>query len=146
MHLIPETDVRFGVPPLGGIPGCSKTLPPKGGTPNLSRALAICFVVLLLLAGRAGAATLAEYRHRVSKAIALIEQLSTASGHDDQSLLENYAPSLARIREDLPATETVLVNAQSVVVDNSWLHQALQECEDTSNTRHQRMEALLRIE
>lgn len=119
MHLIPETRIR---------------------------ALGICFVLLLLLTGRAGAATLADYRHRVSKAIAVIEQLSAASGHDDQPLQENYAPSIARIREDLPATETVLLNSQSVVVDNSWLHQALQDCEDNSNTRAQRVEALIRIE
>jgi hypothetical protein len=108
------------------------------------RALMICFVVLVLLAGRAGAATLADYRHRVTQAIGLIDQLQATSGHEDSSLQEHFA-GVARIREDLPAKETVMLNGQSIAVDNSWLHRALQNYEDAANTTPQRAEALARI-
>jgi len=114
-----------------------------------NRALAICFVLLVSLTcfARAGAATLADYRHRVSRAIATIEQLQAAYNDQDPSLRQQFATnSAASIREDLPAKETVLLNAQSVSVDNSWLHQALQGYEAIDSTKPQRAEALARIE
>jgi hypothetical protein len=97
---------------------------------------------------RASGATLANYRHRVSQAIALIEQLQAAYDDEDVSQRQQFVTtSLARIREDLPAKETVLLNTQSVVVDNSWLHLALQDYEvANSSTKPQRAEALARIE
>ena len=109
-----------------------------------NRALIICFLVLVFFTGRASAATLADYRHRVSQVIALIEQLQAASGHEDPSLQDHFA-SMARIRKDLPAKETVMLNTQSIAVDNSWLHQALQNYEDSGTTTPQRVEALARI-
>jgi hypothetical protein len=114
-----------------------------------TRTLAICFVVLVSLAcfAHASAATLADYRHRVSAAIAVIEQLQAAYDDEDPSLREHFViTSVTRIREDLPARETVLLNAQSVVVDNTWLHEALQDCEKTNSTKAQRAQALARIE
>src|SRR5882762_8078792 len=97
-----------------------------------TRLLTICFAVLVSLAcfARAGAATLADYRHRVSAAIAVIEQLQAAYDNEDPSLREHLViTSVARIREDLPARETVELNKQSIVVDNTWLHEALQDYE-----------------
>src|SRR5260370_4061616 len=114
-----------------------------------TRLLTVCFVVLASLAcfARAGAATLADYRHRVSAAIAVIEQLQAASNDEDPSLREHLIiTSVARIREELPAKETIQLNAQGVIVDNTWLHQALQDYEKTNNTRAQRADALARIE
>jgi hypothetical protein len=114
-----------------------------------TKALTICFVVLVSLAcfARAGAATLADYRHRVSAAIAVIEQLQPAYDNEDPSLREHFViTSVARIREDLPPRETVELNAQSIVVDNTWLHEALQDYEKINNTRAQRADALARIE
>ena len=113
------------------------------------RALTICLVVLvsLICFARASAATLADYRHRVSQAIAVIEQLQATYDDEDPSLRQHFATtSVARIREDLPARETVLLNAQSVVVDNTWLHRALQDYEETGSTKPQRAEALARID
>jgi hypothetical protein len=111
------------------------------------RTLSILFVVLLLLAGRSGAATLADYRHRVSQAITVIEQLKASYDDEDQSQREHLvSTSVARIREALPARETVLLNAQSVAVDNTWLHEALRDYEKTNSITAPRAEALARIE
>lgn len=119
-------------------------------TPELKkRALTISLVVLvsLICFARASAATLIDYRHRVSQAIATIEQLQTSYDDQDLSLRQQFiTDGAARIREYLPAKETVLLNAQSVSVDNSWLHQALQDYEATGSTKPQRAEALVRIE
>jgi hypothetical protein len=114
-----------------------------------NRALTIGLVVLVSLTcfARASGATLADYRHRVSQAIATIEQLQAAFDDEDPSLRQQFVTtSIARIREDLPAKETVLLNAHSVVVDNAWLHHALQNYEETSSPKAQRAEALARIE
>ena len=114
-----------------------------------SKPLTICFVVLVSLAcfARVSAATLADYRHRVSEAIASIEQLQAAYDDEDPSQREHFViTTVARVREDLPAKETVLFNSQAVVVDNTWLHEALQDYEKTNSSEAQRVEALARIE
>jgi|ERR1700686_1714387 len=114
-----------------------------------SKALTICFVVLVSLAcfARAGAATLADYSHRVSEAIALIEQLQATYDDEDPSQREHLAiTNIARIREDLPARETVKLNTQAVVVDNTWVHEALQDYEKTNSSESQRVAALERID
>jgi len=113
-----------------------------------ARALTICFVVLasFLCFASAGAVTLADYRHRVSEAILIIDQLQAASDHADPSSPERMNSSVARIREELPVRETVTMGSQSVFVDNTWLHEALQNYEKTNNSKLQRVEALARIE
>ena len=114
-----------------------------------SKPLTICFVVLVSLAcfARVSAATLADYRHRVSEAIASIEQLQAAYDDEDPSQREHLViTTIARVREDLPARETVMLNAQAVFVDNTWLHEALQDYEKTNSSEAQRVEALARIE
>ncbi len=117
---------------------------PQAGT----RALTICFVVLVsfLCFARASAATFADYRHRVSQAIAAIEQSQAAHHDEDLSSPERVNSSIARIREELPVKETVTLDSQSVVIDNTWLHEALQNYEKTNNTKLQRVDALARIE
>ena len=117
---------------------------PKPG----SKSLTICFVVLgsLLCVSRISAATLADYRHRVSQAITLSEQLRATHGNEEPSQPEQFAAdNVARIRELLPAQETVLLDGQNVVVDNAWLHEALQNYERTGTGQARRAEALARI-
>ncbi len=90
---------------------------------------------------------MADYEHRVSAAIAVIEQLQAASDDEDPSLREHFViTSVARIREELPAKETIQLNAQAIVVDNTWLHEALQDYEKTNSNRAQRADALARVE
>jgi hypothetical protein len=113
-----------------------------------TRALLSCFVVVvsLLCGARASAATFADYRHRVSDVIAVLEQLQAAHDNEDSSSREHINSIVARIRGELPVKETVTLAAKSVVVDNTWLHEALQDYEKTSNGRLQRAAALARIE
>lgn len=103
-------------------------------------------LVSVLCSARAGAATIADYRHRVSEAITVIEQLQSAHVDEYLSSPERVNSSLARIREELPLKETVTLDSQSVVVDNTWLHEALQNYEKPGNSKLNRVEALARIE
>lgn len=113
-----------------------------------TRTLSLCFVIVVSLAccARAGAATLTDYRHRVSEAILAIGHLQKASEHDPTERQHFVATSVARVREDLPASETITLNSQSIVVDNSWLEEALRNYEKSGNTETQRAEVLARIE
>jgi hypothetical protein len=113
-----------------------------------TRILTICIVVLVSLAcgARAGAATLADYQHRVAEAILAIGHLKNASQYDASERQHFITTSVARIREDLPTKETVTLNSQSIVVDNSWLDEALQDYEKPDRTAVQRAELLAQIE
>ena len=118
---------------------------PKPG----SKSLTICFAVLasLVCFSRMSAATLADYRHRVSQAITLSEQLRATHGSEELSQPEQFVTTnVARIRELLPEKETVLLDGQNVMVDNTWLHEALRNYEQTSSNQAKRVEALARIE
>jgi hypothetical protein len=112
------------------------------------RIITICIVVLVSLAcgARASATTLADYQHRVAEAILAIGHLKNASEYDASERQHFMSTSVARIREDLPTKETVTLNSQSIVVDNSWLDQALQDYEKPDRTAAQRVEVLARIE
>lgn len=109
-----------------------------------SKSLTICFAVLVSLVcfSRISAATFADYRHRVSQAITLSEQLQATPGNDELSQPEQFvAANVARIGDLLPAQETVLLDGQNVVVDNAWLHEALQDYENSGR----RVDGLARI-
>lgn len=103
-------------------------------------------LVFFLWFARAGAAGLSDYRHRVSEAILIIDHLQTASDHEDPSSQKRVEGSVARIREELPVKETVTLDSQSVIVDNTWLHEVLQNYEKPRNSKLERVEALARIE
>jgi hypothetical protein len=112
------------------------------------KALSISLAGFVLLAcyARGGAATLTDYGLRVSQAIATLQQLQAGYTNEDPALrLQSVSNGVARVREDLPARETVLLNGQVVVVDNAWLHHALQDYESTGSTRTQRTEILARV-
>ena len=102
-------------------------------------------LVSVLCLARASAATFADYRHRVSEAITVIEQLQSAKVDEYASSPERANSSIARIREALPIKETVTLDSQSVVIDNAWLHEALQNYEKANDSKLKR-EALVRIE
>jgi hypothetical protein len=117
---------------------------PKPG----SKSLTICFAVLVSFVcfSRLGAATLADYRHRVSQAITLSEQLQANHRNEEPSQPQQFiTANVARIRELLPAKETVLLDGQSVIIDNAWLHEELENYEQTSSSQARRGEALARI-
>src|SRR5581483_2629437 len=109
-------------------------------------ALATCACVVMLFGiARANTTTLSDYQHRVSAAANLMEELHGAG--EDESRTESSAfisTNLQKIRELLPANETVLVNGQTIAVDNSWLHKALADYEK-ANSGTARAEMLARI-
>ena len=114
-----------------------------------TRAPAICFALLITLVcfTHINAATLADYRHRVSQAVAVIAELRAPNAHRDPSFGEQSAgPNLDRLVELLPARETVLLEGQTVAIDNTWLGQALQDYQRTNRPQAERAEELRRIE
>ena len=103
----------------------------------MKRLLLAGFVVAAcVVSGRAS--TLADYRHRVSGAIRTIQQLQLA--RDEGSANASLAP----LRAQLPAKETILLQGQSIAVDNSWFHDALDEYEKPKDNAR-RTESLVRI-
>lgn len=108
----------------------------------------IVFALLLTLAAitSAGAATLADYRSRISAAIVTVQQLQLNQTGDDSSLREqSRQATIARLRSQLPAKETIMLPGQTVAVDNSWLHEALNEYEKSTGAHSRRTELLTRI-
>ena len=103
---------------------------PKSGR-KVSIAVAAVFVLLGCVAG-ARAVTLDDYRHQVSRARASIQELQAAYTAEYPSQREQFAAAtIALVRAELPAQETVLLGRQTVAVDNTWLHEALNELEKT---------------
>jgi hypothetical protein len=85
------------------------------------------------------AATLPDYRHRVSGAIRLIQQIQLTRDQASANAM------LARVRAQLPAKETILLSGESIAVDNAWFHEALDEYEKLRNNEARRTELLARI-
>jgi hypothetical protein len=112
------------------------------------RSLAFTALVLLLPAASAKAATLADYRARVSQTATALQQLQTPDYYTDYSTQRErfIQDTLAYIRRLLPAHETVLVNGQSFEVNNAWLHDALAEYEKHINNRERAAGVLLAAE
>ena len=97
---------------------------PKPGR-KASIAAAAVFV-LLSCAARARAVTFEDYRHQVSRAVATMHELQAAYA-DQFPSQEFVAATIALLRAELPAHETVLLGRQTVAVDNTWLQEALND-------------------
>jgi hypothetical protein len=118
---------------------------PKSGR-KASIIVATVFVVLSCVAG-AQAVTLDDYRHQVSRARASIQELHAAYAADDPSQREQFiTATIALVRAELPAQETVLLGRQTVAVDNTWLHKALDELEKPRADNARRAALLAHIE
>ena len=104
---------------------------------RLARLAAV--IAFLVVVSSAGAATMSEYRERLAQAAKVLPELKPAElEYADQAAREGFvANHIARVRELLPATETVLFNEQSIEVDNRWLHAALSEYEKSSDGKRQ---------
>src|SRR5438128_1201604 len=67
----------------------------------------LVILVLCVVAARTSAATLADYRRRVSEAAASIEQLQSTYDDEDPFQREQFvAATIARVRDQLPEKET----------------------------------------
>jgi len=116
---------------------------PKSGR-KASIAVVAVFVLLSCVA-RVRAVTFEDYRHQVSRAVATTHELQTAY-KDQYPSQEFVAATIALLRTELPAHETVLLGRQSVTVDNTWLYEALNDYEKSSGDNARRVELLARID
>src|SRR6266852_4120375 len=102
------------------------------------------FVLLSWVTG-ARAVTLDDYRHQVSRARASIQELETAAEYPSQR--EQFiAATIALVRAELPEQETVLLGRQTVAVDNTWLHKALDQLEKIKGDNARRADLLAHID
>jgi hypothetical protein len=114
-----------------------------------TRVPAICCALLITLVcfTHVSAATLSDYRQRVSEAVSAIARLRARNSHRDPTLREQSTRAdLDRLVELLPARETVLIDGQTVAVDNTWLGEALRYYEKTNTAQAERVEELRRID
>jgi hypothetical protein len=91
--------------------------------------LCAAFFLLCIVSHCVSAATLAEYRHRISEGLVAVQQLQLAHANGDSLREQSRQTTLARLRILLPAKEMVLFEGQTIAVDNSWLHAGLDEYE-----------------
>lgn len=96
---------------------------------HLIRVAPVATLFILVLCVRGHAASFEDYRARVSEARGAIQQLETPDYYSDDPLQRDSVMqnALARLRQLLPARESVLFNGQNIEVDNAWFHEALDE-------------------
>src|SRR5690242_5186575 len=87
--------------------------------------------LVFVSAGAVRAATLSDYRTRLSQAASVIQQLETPDYYTDDSNQRDalVANALARLRQLVPETENVTFDNQTIEVDNKWFHKALAQYE-----------------
>ncbi len=95
------------------------------------RVAAVATLFILAICARGQAASFEDYRARVAQSVSAIQQLEAPDYYTDDPLQRDSVKqnALARLRELLPARESVLFNGQNIDVDNAWFHQALAEYE-----------------
>src|SRR5262249_17099927 len=93
-----------------------------------------------------GAASLTDYTARVSRAISLVQDMKSAYAaqtfSNPQLVVDRNLPL---VKQYLPPSEVLEANGQSITIDNSWLHQVLDEFEKSSE-RNYRFALLARTE
>ncbi len=116
--------------------------------PGRKAAIAVVAVFgLLSCVASARAVTLEDYRHQVSRARASIQELHAPHADQYPSQREQFiAATIALVRVELPAQETVLLGRQTVAVDNTWLHEALNDLEKVRGDNARRAELVARID
>jgi len=91
--------------------------------------LAVAFFLLCVLAHHAGAATLSDYRHRISEGVVAVQRLQVAYPNGNSFREESRQAEMKRLRMLLPAKETLLYEGRTIAIDNSWLHEDMDEYE-----------------
>lgn len=75
----------------------------------------------------AHAATLDDYRARLSHALVTIQQLQMRNAQGAARDADWSAAAIAQIKTELPARESVFLPGQTIAVDNTWLHEEINE-------------------
>jgi hypothetical protein len=91
-------------------------------------AAVLSLTLLLFFSGTLRAATLDDYRARLSRVVAFLETFHGASNQSGHSSAQEVASAnLDFVREQLPAQETIHFQDRTIAVDNSWLEDELKE-------------------
>ncbi len=105
---------------------------PQISTKSLSRRAACAAwlaVLLFVFPARVAAIPISEYEENIKFALASLQEL--IPDEDEEEIPANYEEqfnkTLAEVRETMPRNQTVEADGEVYNVDNSWLHQALDE-------------------
>ena len=108
--------------------------------------LGLAMFALVVFAVGARAATFTDYRLRVTHAADTLERLQASYEDEDSLHRDNFAGiTVAQVRDQLPAQETITLAGQTVAVDNAWLHEALSDYQKVNGNRARSAELLARI-
>jgi hypothetical protein len=109
--------------------------------------LACLWLLLILSAMAASAATLTDYRQRVHQAVVKLDSLSQWA--EEETTAETHAARVSavlnEVRRSLPSEESVEWQGRGVHVDNGWLHEELKTFERMSASDPKRAETLAHI-
>jgi hypothetical protein len=100
----------------------------------------LCLVNLVVfLAVAAQAIPVSEYHQHITEAVTALKSLSHSDATESAAAYDaRDVETVRRVRNLLPATETVEANGTTVKVDNSWLHQSLDKyAADTTKERYE---------
>jgi uncharacterized protein DUF4129 len=89
---------------------------------------AAAFILLVILPTSVFSSTLDDYHSRVSKAVSALDSLSQNDETETQTQIESRVEhTVNMVRLLLPETEMVEWENESVVVQNKWVHEALDD-------------------
>ena len=101
---------------------------PQISTKSLSRCAALLVVLLFVCPGRVAAMPISEYEKNIKDAIASLEGIIQ---DDEEEVPDDYEEQLnqavVQVRGSLPRNQTVESDGEVYNVDNTWLHEALDE-------------------
>jgi Domain of unknown function (DUF4129) len=83
------------------------------------------------------AATLDDYRARLSHALTTIQRLQMLNHQEPTAGEQSSATMIGQLKAELPVHEDVLLTGQTITVDNRWLHEALTDYGKTGSQSDQ---------
>ena len=120
---------------------------PQISTKSLSRSVAyvvLLAVLLFVCPARVAAIPISEYEQNIKNAIVSLEELIIDD--EEEEIPEDYEEQLnlavAEVREMLPRNQTVESDGEVYNVDNTWLHQALDELRQEAH-RSERIQQII---
>ena len=98
------------------------------------RSLAISLLVLLVACTNVAAVPLSDYQEHINQALKTLEPLTKVNDKGDPQDIENlFVESTRSVRSILPTHQTVEFEGESYAVDNSWLHDSLDDLDRSAN-------------
>jgi hypothetical protein len=102
--------------------------------PEYVRRVFFLFIVLLFAPSLVNAASVAEYQRNVKEAITALDTLTQSDEEETQSAYsQRFADTVTNVRKLLPESQMVECGEELCTVDNSWLHDGLDEVRKASD-------------